>query len=194
MLHRTEEFKSKIWKKSTKSEDKDTQDYWKNILISFGTIENAVLNFNNYDIDPHMTIGCGKLIVMELWTILQLIKILGLSIENFNEAFPDLRQLRNSYAHIDERIKWEISEYNKPKVKLKYQAWSIPDKIIKKDNSYNIDAKRIFNIEFSWDKWLMTVFWFIDEYLMCNSDQEILILKIDESLLEELIALIDSNL
>jgi len=188
-----EETKRRIWKFQKPLEDKDDKAYWTNIIFSISTIGNAVQKFTVEE-EHEVAIGYAKLIVMELWTIRELLVCLEVDLEEFESEFHNVKKFRDAYAHIKERIQGKEKPFRQPKRELKWEDRSIAGGRLTSADGQNWDSNaknRIFNIEFNGNKGAMSIFGIIDNFLICNSGEELQEIELDETMLKKLLDILN---
>lgn len=161
--------------------NKIEQELWREIVkaieISYGNmVELLVLMFKNQN-----SIWTTKYFIMELWHIYSLfleyekrfLRWKKTYTEQISWQFDNLKKVRNSIAHIDERI-WEvidalskgkITKENK-KTSKKNILYSDPDK-----RSNVIVAGRMINIIGSSPSFLISFWWFIGDDFVITDKQ-----------------------
>jgi hypothetical protein len=188
--------KSRLWEKSlnpTNSEGLNLS-YWNNISISLTGIEYCVSEFlkNN---NPRISVCFAKILIMEIWNIREFLRALNINISEFDDSFPNIKRLRDSYAHIDERINGTKKEFKKPSINLNLEKRSIANGAIISIDGSNWQTttlmKRQFNMHFKGSDGMMSIFGIVNDYLICNSENELIEFEINHNVTETIMKLID---
>jgi hypothetical protein len=185
-----EELKTKLWRCQIDSKyTTQEQRFWKVIGTSLACIIHANRQFNNPEIHPEIAIGYGKLFIMELWTIKTHVEKLKLDISQFNKIAPRLVDWRDSYAHLEERTNRVEVRRRKLEVPLKGEKKSIAGGLLTRTSEGNWDIQgpcKLYNFEFNGQSGAMSIFGSVNDYMICNSANDLLEIQINEALLDRI--------
>lgn len=169
-------------------------DYWKNISFSLKAIEHCVDNFLDTK-DPVIAISYAKTIIMEVWNIRELLGALNIPLGHFNEEFPKLKALRDSYAHIKERLEGKMQPSRSSVKPLIWEKKTVANGILVSDDgkSWRTERsfKRVFNIKFDGGQGVMSIFGLVDDFVICNSEAELIEFEISNEIVTKLIKLLE---
>jgi len=159
----------------------------KEIRFSVKAINHSIEPFELSE--PEISVAFGKLIVMELWNVRQFLNILRLDTIIFDQHFPHIKEFRDSYAHIDERVKGTYKS-NGEKKKLEFEKSRAAAGMITSEDTYtwqtNEPMIRMFNLYFQSPLGLGTTFGLFNNYLLCSSSKGLIELKINKELFVKL--------
>jgi hypothetical protein len=194
----TQQLQEKIFNHQITLTNELHKKYWTNISISINTIKFAIENFDfNNEPDGEKAIGFAKLTIMELWTIRELLECIGLSVEtDYDIRLPNLKNLRDAYAHIKERIQGIEKPRGQPRQTLVWETRSIANgKMTSIDGvTWNANCIRLFNLDINGAFGAMLIFGLVDNFLVCNSSNGLLEIELDINLLTDIINITDSKI
>lgn len=169
---------------------------WTNISFSLTVVDDSVKRFSS-QIDPILSAGAGKLIVMELWTIKELLETLNHSTAELDAIAPDLKGLRDAYAHIKERLKGYEKPFRQPQAPLQKEKSSLANGALTSKDGKHWEVtgmlQTMFNLSFDSDG-VSTVFGIMNDFLICSSAGNMLELQINQKLLDDVYSFIDGHL
>lgn len=180
----TEELSQNIWKKQNNLPTIES-DYWKNISFTIESIENCC---NKFVSERNLAIaaGYGKLLIMELWTLRELFICLKISTTELDNLIPNLKEFRDAYAHIKERIEGFEMPFNKPKTSLNLVHKTLANGALVSTDGKNWKIvngfSRMFNLKMDGNSGVLVIFGIINNYLICNSSSYLLELEITPAL------------
>jgi len=186
------ELTTKIWQKREECSENEFT-YWQNISFAVETIENCCNEFLGKKNMP-IVAGYGKLLIMELWTIRELLICLNKSTSELDQLFPNLKEFRDAYAHLKERVEGFEKPFGKPKVAL-----NRAHKVIANGAMTSIDGQnwkvsggftRLFN--FHMGEGVRVVFGIINNFLICNSSNDLLELEITDDLTLKVVDIVNN--
>jgi hypothetical protein len=189
------DLKQKLWNKRTSLPDNDNNksEYLGNISISLSGVEHCITEFLK-DNNPEISIIFAKALVMELWNIRSFLIALNYPVIEFDKYFPRIKELRDSYAHIDERIIGNKKINIKSVEKIKWEQKSLANgSIISNDGrGWTVVApiKRQFNMTFS-SVGVMSIFGIFNNYLICNSSNTLIEFEISPITMTRLVEIIE---
>lgn len=183
MEEKLDDLQSKIWKK-TASLDSTQRNYWSNISISLTGINHSVNQFLQPK-NPEISVCYAKILIMEIWNVREFLRALKIDISELDNNFPNIKKLRDSYAHIDERINGTKKEFNKRNVNLNWEKKSIADGAITSNDGINWlikpPLKRQFNMQFNGNSGMMSIFGIVNDFLICNSENDLIEFEINQN-------------
>jgi len=170
------------------------KDYWLNITFSLKAIKYCIESFSKTS--DSIAVLYAKIIIMELWNFRCFLIALKKSITEFDKAFPDLKDLRDSYAHITERIARKVKPFNSPAKPLVWEKRSIANGALISRDGKNwgtaSDIKMLFNFKFDGNHGAMSIFGLVNNFLVCNSETKLIEFEISSKIMEKLIDIVDN--
>ena len=172
--------------------------FWQNVKFATTLINNSIQLFNDEE-NPILAVGYAKLFIMELWTLRELFVELGLPTQKLDILVPDLKLMRDAYAHIKERLQGSEKPFKSPPKRLLHEKYSAAGGKLKSKDGKNWHmggggSTRIFNCTFSGNEGFMSVFGIVDDFLICNSSNGLLEVQINHDLSEEILAFVADSL
>jgi hypothetical protein len=186
---------NKLWELQTSSMGDLEKKYWTNISIAITAIQHSIEKFNT-ETDGQIAIGYAKLCIMELWTIRELLLCLNKSTTtDFDILIPRLKDFRDAYAHLKERIQGIEKKFHQPKTQINWETRNIANGKITSDDgiNWNMNCSRSFNLSFSGQYGAMVIFDLADNYVICNTSCGVIEMELNQTLFQEIIKVIDTK-
>lgn len=155
-------------------------------------VENCCNKFIS-DPNPVIAVSYVKLLIMELWTIRELLICLNININDFDRLTPRLKEFRDSYAHLKERVQGFEEPKRRQKVEIKREFRTLANEALKSNDGQSwhglSSCKRIFNLDNATG--MMVIFGIVNDFLICNTSTDILELEVSKDLHSKLINIVN---